>query len=72
MLIENNRSVNRTRSKANIKYYVLMMSLIGLALVSSSTNNRISTIYDGVTREKYVSYLKMNGSNGASVNIPDS
>jgi hypothetical protein len=38
---------------------------MGLTLVNADANNLVSTTYDGVTREKYVSYLYVNGSSGA-------
>jgi hypothetical protein len=38
---------------------------MGFTIVHAGTNNLISTTYDGVTREKYVSYLYLNGTSGA-------
>jgi hypothetical protein len=37
----------------------------------ATTASTATTVYDGVTQDKYVSYLKLNGSNGASIPIPD-
>ena len=71
----NSRSVSGSPKRRQNRFTSLIKALCLTTLLMQTTNaapsNSVTTMYDGVSPDKYIQYLKFDGTNGVSIPLPD-